>query len=219
MAKLLIEHIDEPLKCIVEGEGDLKRHFLSGTFMQAGIPNRNHRIYPVEILANEANRFTTEHIKSNRAYGELNHPTGPNINLDRVAIHIKNLSQEGNNFIGKALIASTPMGDIVRGLIRDDSSLGVSSRALGSLKPMKENLSMVQEDLRLLAIDVVADPSAPEAYVSAVMENRDWVYDAVTNSWTEQVVETHKKVIQKYTTQQLDEARLYMFKQFLDSIR
>jgi hypothetical protein len=216
MAKLLTETIDY-VQVIEEMKGEVKQHFLSGTFMQAGIPNRNHRIYPTEVLANESARFLKENISKNRAYGELNHPSGPNINLDRVAIHIKELKQDGNNFQGKALIASTPMGNIVKGLVADGSSLGVSSRALGSLKPVQEDLSEVQADLRLLAIDVVADPSAPDAYVNAIHEGAEWVFNASSGLW-EQTVAQHKQAVQKYSAKAINEAKLIMFNQFLRSI-
>ena len=214
--KLLTETI-ESVQVIEEAKGDVKQQFLSGTFMQSGIPNKNHRFYPTEVLANESNRFLKEHVQKNRAYGELNHPAGPNVNLDRVAIHIKELKQDGNNFQGKALIASTPMGTIVKGLVADGSSLGVSSRALGSLKPMQEGLSEVQADLRLLAIDVVADPSAPDAYVNAVHESAEWVFNATTSLW-EQTADNHKKAVKTWTTKQLTEGKLYLFNQFLNSI-
>jgi hypothetical protein len=216
MALLLTETI-EHVSVIEESKGDVKQHFLSGTFMQAGIPNRNHRIYPTEVLANESARFMKENISLNRAYGELNHPSGPNINLDRVCVHIKELKQDGNNFQGKALIASTPMGNIVKGLVADGSSLGVSSRALGSLKPVQEDLSEVQADLRLLAIDVVADPSAPDAYVNAIHEGAEWVFNASSGLW-EQTVAQHKQAVRKYSAKALDEAKLIMFNQFLRSI-
>lgn len=214
---VFLTELIERVEFIEEAKGDVKQHFLRGTFMQAGIPNRNHRFYPVEVLANESARYAEENISKNRAYGELNHPNGPNINLDRVAIHIKEIKQDGNNFQGKALIASTPMGDIVKGLCQDGASLGVSSRALGSLKPMQENLSEVQADLRLLAIDVVADPSAPDAYVNAIHEQSEWVFNATNGLW-EQTVDKHKKAMSKYTAKQIEEGKLYLWSQFLNSI-
>ena len=217
MVKLLTELVEQ-VAYITEGEGDQKKHFLEGIFMQAATPNRNKRIYPTAILAQESNRYMAEHVSKNRAYGELGHPAGPNINLDRVAIHIKNLRQENNNFVGRALIASTPMGDIVKGLVRDGAQLGVSSRALGSLKPIQENLSEVQNDLRLLAIDVVADPSAPDAYVAGIMENREWVFNPLTNSWSEQIVETHKAFIKKEKMDEVERNKLKMFEEFLSIV-
>lgn len=219
MAHLLTD-LNESVQYIVEADqgSDVKKHYLQGIFLQAAIPNRNHRIYPTSVLANESARYVKENVKNGRAYGELGHPAGPNINADRICIHIKSLKQEGDNFLGKALIASTPMGKIVRDLLSDGASLGVSSRALGSLKPLKEGLSEVQDDLKLLAIDVVTDPSAPQAYVNAVLENKEWVFDAVKNLWTEQVIEQTKKKIKNYTQKQLDEAQLYLFDKFLSSI-
>jgi hypothetical protein len=215
--KFLTE-LTEHVQYITEGEGDNRKHFLEGIFMQSATPNRNKRIYPTSILAQESNRYMTEHVTKNRAYGELGHPAGPNINLDRVAIHIKNLTQEGNNFRGKALIASTPMGEIVKGLVADGASLGVSSRALGSLKPIQENLSEVQNDLRLLAIDVVADPSAPDAYVAGIMEGHEWVFNPATNSWTEQLVESHKKAIKRMTMNEVERNGVKLFEQFMHSL-
>lgn len=215
--KLLTELVEQ-VSYITEGEGANKKHFLEGIFMQAATPNRNKRIYPTSTLANEANRYMSEHITKNRAYGELGHPAGPNINLDRVAIHIKNLTQEGNNFKGRALIASTPMGEIVKGLVADGASLGVSSRALGSLKPIQENLSEVQSDLRLLAIDVVADPSAPDAYVAGIMETKEWVFNPINNTWTEQLVEAQKKAIKRMTMNEVERKKIKLFEVFLNSL-
>ncbi len=216
--KLLTELVEQ-VSYIVEGEGDSKKHFLEGIFMQAATPNRNKRIYPVEILAKESNRYMAEHVTKARAYGELGHPAGPNINLDRVAIHIKNLQQEGNNFRGKALVASTPMGTIVKGLVADGANLGVSTRALGSLKPIQENLSEVQNDLRLLAIDVVADPSAPDAYVNGIQEGTEWVFNPLKNTWTEQpIVEVHKAFIKASDSKEVERNKLKMFAEFLAEV-
>jgi hypothetical protein len=215
--KLLTELV-EHVSYLVEGEGDNRKHFLEGIFMQAAVPNRNKRIYPTDVLAKESTRYMSEHVTKNRAYGELGHPAGPNINLDRVAIHIKNLTQEGNNFKGRALIASTPMGNIVKGLVEDGANLGVSTRALGSLKPIQENLSEVQDDLRLLAIDVVADPSAPDAYVNAIQEGAEWVFNPVTGTWSEQVVESHKTFIKRATMDEVERNKLSLFEDFLAEV-
>lgn len=187
--------------------------------MQAGIPNRNKRIYPVPTLQKEVNRYVTENVAKNRAYGELNHPSGPNINGDRIAILIKELRQDGNDFKGKALVASTPMGDIVRGLLKDGASLGVSSRALGTLKPLKsqnEELSEVQDDLRLLAVDVVTDPSAPAAFVNGIMENHEYYYNPKTGIYAEQT----KKIIKKASKNQLTESfKLKLFENFIRQVK
>jgi hypothetical protein len=221
--KFLTEVLENTITVIEEGANPARR-FIEGVFMQAGIPNKNNRIYPVATLQKEVNRCISENISKNRFYGELGHPAGPNINGDRIAIHIKELSQDGNNFKGKAMIASTPMGSIVNGLLQDGASLGVSSRALGSLKAIKtespegKELQEVQDDLKLLAIDVVMDPSAPDAYVNAVNENKEWVYNTVAGMWMEQVVERHKKTIK--TTKKLSEQqKLGLFESFLRNIK
>lgn len=217
--KLITEVLDTPLRLVEEiVEGKAPRQFLEGIFMQGGIKNRNNRIYPIEILTNECNRYITEHVSKNRAVGELGHPEGPSINLDRVCIHIKNLRQEEGNFYGKALIASTPMGSIVKNLISDGASLGVSTRAVGSLKPISEGVNEVQADLRLLAIDVVQDPSAPDAYVNSVMENKEWVYNPLNGTWTQQIVETHKKQIKNMSMSEFEKKKFAIFEQFLNSI-
>jgi hypothetical protein len=214
----LLSELVEQVTYITEGEGANKKHFLEGIFMQAATPNRNKRIYPVGVLANESARYMREHVATNRAYGELGHPAGPNINLDRVAIHIKNLQQEGNNFKGRAMIASTPMGDIVKGLVADGASLGVSSRALGSLKPIQENLSEVQNDLRLLAIDVVADPSAPDAYVNGIMEGREYIYDAARNVYVEQYLDSTRKAVRKMKMDEVERRKLGLFEGFINTL-
>jgi hypothetical protein len=216
--KLITEIIDQPLKLVVEEtESGSKKQFLEGVFMQASIPNRNRRIYPIATLQREAHRYMTENVSKNRAYGELNHPEGPNVNLDRVAVHIKNLRQEDNNFMGKAQIASTPMGDICRGLVADGANLGVSTRALGSLKPLKEGLNEVQDDLRLLAIDVVADPSAPDAYVNGIFEGREYIFDAAHGQVIE-TVEKQYKALKRMTMDEVEKNRVMFFENWLSTV-
>lgn len=213
--KLITEVMDQPLKMIEEAVGETKKQFLEGVFMQGGIANRNKRIYPIEILQREATRYMTENVSKNRAYGELNHPEGPNINLDRVAVHIKNLRQEGNNFIGKAQIASTPMGDVVRGLLSDGANLGVSTRAIGSLKPISEGLNEVQGDLRLLAIDVVADPSAPDAYVNGIFEGKEYIYDPIQGT----VLEAKIKQFKKMKMNEIERQKFALMESFIETLR
>jgi len=213
--KLITEILDQPLHLLEEGEGADKKQFLEGIFMQGGIPNRNKRIYPIDILKNEATRFMTEHVNKNRAYGELNHPEGPNINLDRVAILIKNLHQEGNNFHGKAQIASTTMGDVVRGLLKDGANLGVSTRALGSLKPISEGLNEVQGDLRLLAIDVVADPSAPDAHVNGIFEGREYIFDPIQGT----VLEAKVKAVKRMKMDEIEKKKFALLEEFFSGLR
>ena len=208
--KLITEILDSPLTILTEGEGENKKQYLEGVFCQGAIPNRNKRIYPIDILQKEVTRYMTENVSKNRAYGELNHPEGPSINLDRVAVHIKNLRQEGNNFIGKAQIASTPMGECVKGLLKDGANLGVSTRALGSLKPISEGLNEVQSDLRLLAIDVVADPSAPDAYVNGIFENRDYIFNPIDGT----VLEAKIKAVKKMTMDEIERKKFAIMESF-----
>lgn len=221
--KLLTEYIANSVKSVevLDEATNTKRQFIEGIFLQADVVNRNHRIYPLPILAKEAARYITENVTKRRAFGELNHPSGPNVNGDRIAIHIRELHQDGNNFKGKALVASTPMGKIVEGLLHDGASLGVSSRALGSLKPYKEEkeVNEVQDDLRLLAIDVVTDPSAPDAWVNGIMEGHEWVYNAQTGVYTEQKIAKMASKVKKMSVKQIEERKLQLFESFLKTLQ
>lgn len=222
MPLLLTEYLANTVKSIevLDEATNTKRQFIEGIFMQSNIPNRNHRIYPKAILAKEANRYLNENISKNRAYGELNHPSGPNINGDRIAILIKELKEDGDNFRGKALVASTPMGTIVKGLLNDGANLGVSTRALGSLKPYRESegVNEVQDDLRLLAIDVVTDPSAPDAWVNGIMEGADWVFNAATGLYEHAKIEKNVKKVKKMSTKQIEEHKMNLFENWLNSL-
>ena len=219
MLKLIKEVSEHITPLLEEGADGVKRMYLEGTFMVGGTPNRNKRIYPNETLQREVARYVKENIDTNRAYGELGHPASPTINLDRVAIHIKSLKTEGNNIIGKAMVASTPMGDIVRGLINDGANLGVSSRGLGSLKQVKEGLNEVQGDFYLATpADVVADPSAPGAYVQGIMEGVEYWFDAATGTYAERTIEEDYKTLRKMTVKQIEETRIRMFQNFLDNL-
>lgn len=175
--KLFLD-IAEDVQYIEEAAADGKKSlYIEGVFMQAGIKNRNGRIYPPATLQTEVARYTKETIDKSRAYGELGHPAGPSINLDRVSHMIKELRQDGNNYIGKAKVMETPMGDIVRNLIKEGAGLGVSSRGMGTLKA-SGGIMEVQEDFRLAtAADVVADPSAHDAFVQGIMEGVEWIWD------------------------------------------
>lgn len=185
MTMLLITELVEDVKYITEGEGEKKNLFIEGVFLQAGIKNRNGRLYNPDIMEREVTRYMKEAVGSRRAYGELGHPAGPQINLDRVSHLIVGLQREGNNWIGKAKITDTPMGNIARGLINDGAALGVSSRGLGSLKPVN-GVMEVQQDFRLAtAADIVADPSAPDAFVNGIMEGVEWV-------WNNGLLEAHR---------------------------
>lgn len=175
----LITEITEKVNVITEAREDGKKSlFIEGPFLQANIPNRNRRRYSAEILQREVDRYVNENVNKGRAYGELGHPDGPAINLDRVSHIITELRRDGDNFIGKAKISSTPMGNIAAGLIEDGAQLGVSSRGMGSLKQGKDGIMEVQDDFWLAtAADIVADPSAPDAFVNGIMEGVEWVWN------------------------------------------
>lgn len=217
--KLLSELVEDVSFLTEEVEGQ-KRLYIEGIFMMGDHPNRNNRIYPIKTLEKEVSRYIKENVDKSRAYGELNHPATPTINLDRVAIHIKSLRRENNNFIGKAMVASTPCGDVVRGLISDGANLGVSSRGLGSIKSIKEGLNEVQNDFYLATpADVVADPSAHEAFVQGIMENVEYWYDAAKGCYVEKYIDDIKKEIRSLTTEQIQARRGTMFENFIRGLR
>lgn len=216
--KLIREHTEE-VKYLVEAPvGKEKNYFIEGVFLQAEMKNRNGRSYPLDIMQNEVARYTSEYINKNRAYGELGHPDTPSINLDRVSHMIKELRLEGNNFVGKAKIMDTPYGKIVKSLIDEGANLGVSSRGMGSLKTTSDGTQVVQDDFMLAtAADIVADPSAPDAFVRGVMEGKEWVF--VDGKFVEADIAAIKRGIQKATSKQLEEAKMYAFEQFLRKIQ
>ena len=175
--KLITEEVSK-VKFIVEGKGAKKKMYIEGTFLQGEIKNRNGRMYPINTLAKEVNRYNDSFVKKGRALGELGHPEGPTVNLDRVSHKITSLVQEGNNFRGKAQLLSTPMGKIAQNLIGEGVTLGVSSRGVGSLKEDLHGCKVVGEDFMLAtAADIVADPSAPDAFVSGIMEGKEWIWE------------------------------------------
>ena len=177
--KLITEQIDD-IKILTEEKNGKKHLYIEGTFLQGNIKNRNGRMYPMETLAREVDKYSNTYIKSGRAMGELGHPDGPIVNLDRVSHLITSLVQEGSNFKGKAKILDTPMGQIAKSLLDEGVRLGVSSRGVGSLKLNREGVNVVADDFMLAtAADIVADPSAPEAFVNGIMEGKEWVW---TNS-------------------------------------
>ena len=174
--KLITEQIEE-VKFLTEENNGKKNHYIQGVFLQGEIKNRNGRVYPIDILEREVGRYTTENISKNRALGELGHPEGPTVNLDRASHKIESLVREGNNYIGKAKILDTPMGQIAKSLLGEGVSLGVSSRGVGSLREMG-GANYVRDDYQLAtAADIVADPSAPDAFVEGIMEGKEWVWD------------------------------------------
>lgn len=217
--KLIREDINET-KFIVEdkGLGKGKQYYIEGIFLQSNIVNRNKRMYSEEVMDKEVARYMKEQVQQNRAYGELGHPENPSINLDRVSHLIVDLRKEGHNYIGKAKILETPMGNIARGLLDGGANLGVSSRALGSLKTNNEGISIVQDDFMLsTAADIVADPSAPDAYVRGIMENKEWVF--VDGKFVEKHIEETQRFIRKASSKELQEAKIIAFQNFLSKIR
>ena len=215
--KLITEEISQ-VKFITEGEGKGKKLCIEGIFLQGGIKNRNGRMYPVDILEREVNRYTNTFVKQGRALGELGHPEGPTVNLDRVSHKITSLVREGNNFVGKAQLLSTPMGKIASSLIGEGVKLGVSSRGVGSLRESSNGCKMVGEDFQLAtAADIVADPSAPDAFVNGIMEGKEWVWEG--GSLREQLAERTEKRINTLVTQnRLEEKKLSLFQDFLNNL-
>ena len=218
----LITEVFEDLRTITEAREDGKKNvFIEGVFLQGGIKNRNGRMYPVETLAKEVERYNEAYVKSGRALGELGHPEGPQINLDRVSHLITNLRQEGTNFIGRAKIMDTPFGNIAKGLVSEGVKLGVSSRGMGSLKLNKEGINEVQDDFYLAtAADIVADPSAPDAFVNGIMEGVEWIWEnelliAKKTQVAEQTVQTIKKAV---SSRDLEAKKFKIFEKYLNEI-
>lgn len=216
--KLLCE-LAEDIQTLSEEVGDKKNLYITGTFMQYNLKNHNGRIYPKEIMEREVNRYVNETIKAKRGYGELCHPDNPQINLDRVSHLIESLTLENDGrVVGKAKILNTPCGNIVRGIIEGGASLGVSSRGLGSLKEGKQG-SEVQEDFRLVTpADVVSSPSAPDAFVQGIMEESEWFYCEGSGSYLPESSYVMKSKMKKMSTNQIQEAKLYLFEEFLKNL-
>tara|TARA_A200000159_G_C7329063_1_gene342194 strand:+ start:2035 stop:2688 length:654 start_codon:yes stop_codon:yes gene_type:complete len=210
--KLITETVDD-VKYIVEEKDGKKSMYIEGVFLQSDLKNRNGRMYPKEIMQREVARYTKENIDTKRAMGELGHPDGPTVNLDRVSHLITSLKEDGNNYIGKAKILDTPMGNIARNLIEEGAQLGVSSRGLGSLKE-RNGINEVQDDFMLsTAADIVSDPSAPDAFVRGIMENREWILE--NGIWQEREVDMAKTYISKTSARELEEAKLVVFESFM----
>jgi len=214
--KLICEELDN-VEFICEASKTGKNYFIEGVFMQSEVKNRNGRVYPKEILQKEVKRYEQNYIKQNRAFGELGHPDGPTVNLERVSHMIQELKENGNNFVGRAKIMDTPYGKIVKNLIDEGARLGVSSRGMGSLKPIARNTQEVQDDFYLAtAADIVADPSAPAAFVNGVMEGKEWVWDG--GILDEREVARIKKNVEVATVKKLDEVKLQAFTNFLSKL-
>jgi hypothetical protein len=213
--KLISEHIEE-VKLLTEEKNGKKHLYIEGIFLQGNVSNRNNRYYDVNILEREVAKYNKTFVESGRALGELGHPDGPTINLDRVSHKITSLTREGNNFIGKAKILSTPMGVIAQNLIDEGVRLGVSSRGMGSLSE-KNGVNYVGEDFMLAtAADIVADPSAPEAFVNGIMEGKEWVWD--NGRIKEVTVQKIKNYLDESTRQNLEERQLNAFQTYLKSL-
>ena len=215
--KLIREEI-ESVDFIVEESNGKKNMFIEGIFLQGDLKNRNGRMYPMETLRREVQRYNENHVQSGRALGELGHPDGPTVNLDRVSHKIVSLKENGTNFIGKAKILSTPMGKIAESLISEGVKLGVSSRGIGCLKQTREGVNIVGDDFMLsTAADIVADPSAPDAFVEGIMEGKEWVWDG--GILRENLAKkTYKQINTLVTQKQLDEKKLDLFNDFLNNL-
>ena len=215
--KLITEEISS-VKFITEGKGSKKKLYIEGVFLQGDIKNRNGRMYPVQTLEREVGRYNENFTKKGRALGELGHPEGPTVNLDRVSHKITSLVREGNNFKGRAQILNTPMGKIASSLLDEGVQLGVSSRGIGSLREDRTGCKVVGEDFQLAtAADIVADPSAPDAFVNGIMEGKEWVWDG--GILREQLASQTKKRINTLVDQRaLEEHKLNLFNDFLSNL-
>ena len=216
----LITEINETVNYIFEEDEKTgkKNYFIEGVFMQGDLKNRNGRMYPGAILAKEATRYNKEYIQKNKAYGELGHPQGPTINLERVSHMIKELKPDGTNFIGRAKVLDTPYGNIVKNLIDEGAQLGVSSRGMGTLRE-RNGMQEVQSDFMLsTAADIVADPSAPNAFVNGVMEGTEWVYDAASRSYKSMQVVDEVKSVGTKDVKKLHEQKFQLFEKFLRTL-
>ena len=215
--KLITEEI-ESVESLVEQKNGKKNMYIEGVFLQGNIKNRNGRMYPMETLRREVGRYNENHVQSGRALGELGHPEGPTVNLDRVSHKIVSLKESGSNFVGKAKILGTPMGKIASSLIEEGVKLGVSSRGIGSLKPTREGINVVGDDFMLAtAADIVADPSAPDAFVEGIMEGKDWVWDGgvLREKYAERTYKTINTLVDQKA---LDEKKLSLFNDFLSNL-
>jgi hypothetical protein len=214
----LITELNEDVKYIIEEKEGKKHVFIEGIIMQGEIENRNGRMYKINTLEKEMNRYNEQYVMKNRAYGELGHPSGPTINLERACIMFKKLYREGNNIMGKAKVLDTPMGNIVKGLVSEGASLGISSRGMGSIKENSNGIMEVQDDFHLAtAGDIVADPSAPDAFVRGIMEGVEWVWD--NGLLKAERVEQYKQEINHGARQKIsEETAIKVFNQFFKDL-
>jgi hypothetical protein len=215
----LLSEVHEDINYITEAKEDGKDNFfIEGVFMQGNFKNRNGRVYPTEILEKEVARYNKEYVDKNRAYGELGHPQGPTINLERVSHMITKLERDGDNFVGKAkIMTETPYGAIVKSLIKEGAQLGVSSRGMGTLSAGKGGVQQVGKDFYLAtAGDIVADPSAPLAFVEGIMEEREWIFE--NGIWSVQQAENMKEQVIKMSVQEVEDKKFKIFETFLNSL-
>ena len=215
--KLIREEI-ETVEFLVEQKNGKKSMYIEGVFLQGNIKNRNGRMYPMETLRKEVSRYNENHVQAGRALGELGHPDGPTVNLDRVSHKIVSLKESGSNFVGKAKILNTPMGKIASSLIEEGVRLGVSSRGIGSLKMTREGVNVVGDDFMLAtAADIVADPSAPDAFVEGIMEGKEWVWDGgiLREKYAQK---TYREINTLVDQSALDEKKLNLFNDFLSNL-
>jgi len=210
--KLITEQIED-VKILTEEKDGKKLLYIEGVFLQSELKNRNGRVYPFEVLNREVERYTEEYVNQKRALGELGHPDGPTINLDRVSHRIVSLQSEGHNFIGKAQILDTPMGNIAKSLLGEGVQLGVSSRGMGSIDK-REDISIVRDDFFLTtAADIVADPSAPDAFVNGIMEGKEWIWD--NGILKEAKVDKYRRYMDEASRQNMEQRTLKVFEDFL----
>jgi len=229
--KLIAEVIEEcNVATTLDEETGKKSYFIEGIFMQGDIKNRNGRVYPSAVLEKEMNRYQKDFINTKRALGELGHPDGPTINGDRVSHLITEMKKDGSNFVGKAKVLGTPMGEIVKTLMDEDVKIGVSTRGLGSVKPTKDGIMEVQDDFHLATVDIVTDPSGPNCFVNGIMENTEYYYDIAAGHWlptanesVEEVIEEIQETIEKEVrrvVRRVDESTAaQMFERFVRSLR
>lgn len=210
--KLITEQIED-VQVITEGTGDDKKLYIEGVFLQSELRNRNGRVYPFQVLEREVGRYNEEYVKTKRALGELGHPDGPTVNLDRVSHRITELRSEGNNFMGKAQILDTPMGKIAKSLLGEGVQLGVSSRGMGSIDKREDTAYVMDDFMLATAADIVADPSAPDAFVNGIMEGKEWVWD--NGILKESEVAKYQRYMSDSTRKNLEERTLQVFQNFL----
>jgi len=213
---LFTEHTEDNIQTLTEDAGGGKKnYYIRGIFMQSEQVNKNGRIYPAAIMEREVEKYNKDYIKTNRSLGEMGHPQGPSLNLDRISHLIKEMKMDGNTVYGKAKILDTPYGNIVKNLIDEGVRLGVSSRGMGSLKQVN-GVNEVQDDFNLATVDIVADPSAPNAFVNGIMEGKEWVWN--NGVLAERHIASYKNTIKKASSRELEEAKLEVFRDFISKL-